>query len=237
MQSSARRSILKYLVFSFIILSSFKSYCQVPVPTQVPTEIQPNQVDPKTLSQTQLSSLLSDKNKENAGKDKNAELEKSTKLDKDSLIKDNIKANSYRPDQTYGIDVFRGAASFDLSELSTPPLDYPIGVGDHIVVSLWGAAEFQESYVVARDGAIFPQGLGKIQVQGLTFDNVRSMIDARFRSAVPAGTNIAISLGQPRSITVNVVGEVISAGPITISVFSNAFNAIAQAGGVTQLEI
>ena len=234
MQRSLSRSILKYSVFIFIILSSFKAYCQPPVLTQNPTEILPNQVDPKNLSQTQLSSLLSDKNKENAGKDKNADLAKNTKLDKDSLIKDNIKADSYRPDQTYGSDVFRGAANFDLSELSTPPLDYPIGVGDHIVVSLWGAAEFQESYVVARDGAIFPQGLGKIQVQGLTFDNVRSIIDSRFRSAVPAGTNIAISLGQPRSINVNVVGEVISAGPITISVFSNAFNAIAQAGGVTK---
>ena len=138
------------------------------------------------------------------------------------------------PDQTFGADVFRGAASFDLSELSTPPLDYPIGVGDNIVVSLWGGAEFQESYVVARDGSIFPQGLGKIQVQGLTFENVRSMIDSRFRTVVPVGTNIGVSLGQPRSINVNVVGEVLSAGPITLSAFSNAFNAIAQAGGVTQ---
>ena len=234
MQRSVRKSILKYPVFFFLIFSSFTAYCQLPVTPQNPTEISPNQVDPKTLSQTQLSSLLSDKNKENTGKDKNAEFAKNTKLDKDSLIKDNIKSNSYRPDQTYGADVFRGAASLDLSELSTPPLDYPIGVGDHIIVSLWGAAEFQESYIVARDGAIFPQGLGKIQVQGLTFDNVRSIIDSRFRSVVPGGTNIAVSLGQPRSININVVGEVVSAGPITLSAFSNAFNAIAQAGGVTQ---
>ena len=234
MQRSVRRFILRYPAFLFLIFSSFTAYCQPPVLQQNPTEILPNQVDPKTLSQTQLSSLLSDKNKENAGQDKNAKFEKNTKLDKDSLIKDNIKSNSYRPDQTYGADVFRGAASLDLSELSTPPLDYPIGVGDHIIVSLWGAAEFQESYIVARDGAIFPQGLGKIQVQGLTFDNVRSIIDSRFRSVVPGGTNIAVSLGQPRSININVVGEVISAGPITLSAFSNAFNAIAQAGGVTQ---
>ena len=234
MQRSHRRSFFRYPLFLFIVFSSFIAYGQPPVINQNPTEILPNQVDPKQLSQTQLSSLLSDKNRENTGKDKNADFGKNTKLDRDSLIKDNIKAESYKPDQTYGADVFRGAASFDLAELSTPPLDYPIGVGDHIVVSLWGAAEFQESYVVARDGAIFPQGLGKIQVQGLTFDNVRSIINARFRSVVPAGTNIAVSLGQPRSINVNVVGEVLMAGPITISVFSNAFNAIAQAGGVTQ---
>lgn len=234
MQRSVHRFILRYPAFLFFIFSSFTAYCQPPVIQQNPTEMLPNQVDPKTLSQTQLSSLLSDKNKENAGKDKNANLVKNNKLDKDSLIKDNIKSSSYRPDQTYGADVFRGAASLDLSELSTPPLDYPIGVGDHIIVSLWGAAEFQESYIVARDGAIFPQGLGKIQVQGLTFENVRSIIDSRFRSVVPAGTNISVSLGQPRSINVNVVGEVVAAGPITLSAFSNAFNAIAQAGGVTQ---
>ena len=136
MQRSQRRSILKYPVFIFIVFCSFKAYCQPPVINQNPTEILPNQVDPKQLSQTQLSSLLSDKNRENTGKDKNADFGKNTKLDRDSLIKDNIKAESYKPDQTYGADVFRGAASFDLAELSTPPLDYPIGVGDHIVVSL-----------------------------------------------------------------------------------------------------
>jgi len=233
MQRLARRFILKFPVLILIVFCSFSAYCQPPVTPQIPSEILPNQVDPTKLSQTQLSSLLSDKNKENAGKDKNAELAKNTKLDKDSSLKDNIKSNLNRPDQTYGSDVFRGSASLDLSELSTPPLDYPIGVGDHIVVSLWGGAEFQESYVVARDGSIFPQGLGKIQVQGLTFENARSMIDSRFRSVVPPGTNIGVSLGQPRSINVNVVGEVISAGPITLSAFSNAFNAIAQAGGVT----
>lgn len=235
MQRSSNRFVLKFLFLISVIFISFTADCQPPV-TPSPSEILPNQVqvDPKTLSQTQLQSLLSDKNKENAGKDKNAGFAKNIKLDKDSLIKDNIKAATYKADQTYGENVFENAAETDLSELSTPPLDYPIGVGDNIVVSLWGAAEFQESYVVARDGAIFPQGLGKIQVQGLTFDNARAIIDSRFRSVVPAGTNISVSLGQPRSINVNVVGEVNSPGPVTVSAFSNAFNVIAHAGGVTK---
>ena len=235
MQRSSNRFVLKFLFLISVIIISFTADCQPPV-TPTPSEILPNQVqvDPKTLSQTQLQSLLSDKNKENAGKDKNAGFAKNNKLDKDSLIKDNIKAATYKADQTYGENVFENAAETDLSELSTPPLDYPIGVGDNIVVSLWGAAEFQESYVVARDGAIFPQGLGKIQVQGLTYDNARAIIDSRFRSVVPAGTNISVSLGQPRSINVNVVGEVNSPGPVTVSAFSNAFNVIAHAGGVTK---
>ena len=79
-------------------------------------------------------------------------------------------------------DLFQNNQILELSQLSTPPLDYPIGVGDNIVVSLWGGADFEESYEVARDGSIFPQGLGKITVQGLTFDNARSIIYDRFKS-------------------------------------------------------
>ena len=234
MQRSPWRIVLKLLVFSFLIFCSVDSYSQVPVNPQVPEEMSPIQIDPKSLSPAQLSSLLSDKNKENQGKDKNADLVRKSKLEKDSIVKDNIKQNSYSVEKTYGADVFQYGSITDVNEMSTPPLDYPIGVGDNIVVSLWGAAEFQESYIVAKDGAIFPQGLGKINVQGLTFDNVRSIIDSRFRSVVPVGTNISVSLGQPRSITVNVVGEVKNGGPVLISAFSNAFNVISRAGGVTQ---
>ena len=234
MRRSPRRLVYKMLAFISIILTSATTQCQPPVNQQMPEEILPSQIDPKTLSPAQLSSLLNDKNRENTGKDKNASTTRSNNLEKDSVVKDNIRQNAYSPEKTFGANVFQYGATTDLSELSTPPLDYPIGVGDHIVVSLWGAAEFQESYVVARDGSIFPQGLGKINVQGLEFNNVRSIIDARFRSVVPPGTNIAISLGQPRSININVVGEVINGGPVTVSAFSNAFNVIARAGGVTE---
>jgi protein involved in polysaccharide export with SLBB domain len=122
---------------------------------------------------------------------------------------------------------------YDIGELSTPPLDYPIGVGDHIVVALWGGGEYQEDYIVARDGAIFPNSLGKISVQGLTFEMARSLIYARFKSVVPANTNIQVTLGQPRTINVNVGGEVENPGPVTVSAFSNAYNVIGLAGGIT----
>ena len=230
-----RRFLFQYLTGIFCSLSSLAAFGQPPVQQQVPVEMTPGTIDPKTLSQSQLSSLLSDKNKENLGKDRTADLKSNnTKLDKDSVIKDNIRSNSYSAEQTYGQNIFSNAATTDLSELSTPPLDYPIGVGDNIVVSLWGGAEFQESYIVARDGAIFPTSLGKINVQGLTFENVRNIVYARFLSVVPPGTNIAVSLGSPRSINVNVVGNVNGPGITTVSAFSNVFNVIARAGGVNQ---
>jgi protein involved in polysaccharide export with SLBB domain len=218
------------IFFNFQPITAFG---QPPVLEQMPREMLPTDLDPKKMSQAQLSALLNDKNTQNTGRDKNAELPKAVKLERDSLIKDKIKENPYSPDKTFGANVFINSSVTDLSELSTPPLDYPIGVGDHIIVALWGAAEFQQSYIVARDGAIFPQGLGKINVQGLTFENMRSVVQGRFRKVVPGGTKIAVSLGQPRSINVNVVGNVNKPGPVTVSAFSNAFNVIAVAGGVT----
>ena len=226
---------IQFLAFLFLCFSSTVVMCQTPLEQQVPAEMSPTQIDPKTLSQSQLSSLLNDKNKENTGRDRTANLKNNTGLlDRDSVIKDNIRSDAYSAEQTYGQNIFSYAASTDLSELSTPPLDYPIGVGDHIVVSLWGGAEFQESYIVARDGAIFPTSLGKINVQGLTFEIVRNIISARFRSVSPPGTNVAVSMGQPRSINVNVVGNVNGPGITTVSAFSNVFNVIARAGGVNQ---
>ena len=156
------------------------------------------------------------------------------KLDKDSTQSDNLKRAYYRADDTYGANIFQNSAMNDVSELSIPPSDYPIGVGDHIIVSLWGGGEYQEDYIVARDGAIFPSGLGKITVQGLTFENAQQLITARFSTAVPAGTNIQVTLGQPRTININVVGEVMNPGPKLLSAFSNAYNAIGLAGGVTE---
>lgn len=231
-----RRFLKRCLLLPLYVLLNQVGWSQPPVLPQIPSEINPGAVDPKSMPQSQLSSLLSDKNKANTGKDRTAELRNrnSTKLDRDSVIKDNIRAKAYSMEQTFGQNAFSNAATTDLSELSTPPLDYPIGVGDNIVVSLWGGAEFQESYIVARDGAIFPTSLGKINVQGLTFENVRNIIYARFRSVVPPGTNIAVSLGQPRSINVNVVGNVENPGITTVSAFSNVFNVIGRAGGVNE---
>ena len=233
MQSAKRRFLIKMLFFIVFNFISLMAFCQPPLEVQIPTEISSGQIDPKNLSQPQLRALLEDQNKE-TGVDKNADFYKNNAIEKDSVVADDVRRSVYSPKKTFGADVFAFAAGTSLTELSTPPLDYPIGVGDHIIVSLWGAAEFQEDYIVARDGAIFPTSLGKISVQGLTFENMRAIVYSRFKSVVPAATNISVSLGQPRSINVNVVGEVNRAGIQTVSAFSNAFQVIGKAGGVTQ---
>ena len=71
-------------------------------------------------------------------------------------------------------------------------------------------------------------------MQGLTFANAKSIIYDRFKKVIPQSTNISVTLGQPRSIVVQVSGNVANPGPIVVSAFTNALNIVAMAGGVTQ---
>ena len=242
MQRFEINCLKKSVLLFFVTLLSISSYGQQPAPTQEQiNEILPNSIDPTQMTKSGFDNYFKDNNqRKNTGNDKNKENPEIIKrlqnksLDKDSTQTDNIKKSNYSREDTYGANIFQNVAMNDVSELSTPPLDYPIGVGDHIVVSLWGGGEYQEDYIVARDGAIFPASLGKITVQGLTFEIARSLIYSRFRSRVPEGTNIQVTLGQPRTINVNVGGEVNNPGPVTVSAFSNAFNVIGLAGGISE---
>ncbi|NOT92845.1 SLBB domain-containing protein [Ferruginibacter sp.] len=222
------------IIFSlFIAVNAGKAQAQPPVkdPSSPETPILPTQ-----LPGAQFYDILKDKNtgtKSTIGGDLNNSLK--NKINKDSLVKEVTPQSANITEETYGMHLFRSGVVATMTDLSTPPLDYPIGVYDQIIVSLWGGAEATLDYTVARDGSIFPTGLGKIYLQGLTFEQVRSLIIQRFKSYVPASTNFTVSLGQPRTISINVAGEVNKQGPVTVSAFTNAFNVIALAGGPTDL--
>lgn len=191
---------------------------------------------PKTqMAPAQLYDMLKDKNAEQkkTGEDANKKLK--DRIEKDSLVKEKTPQSVNPTEDTYGMNLFRTGVVASITELSTPPLDYPIGVYDQIIVSLWNGAEATLDYTVARDGSIFPTSIGKIYLQGLTFEAVRSLLTRRFKAFVPASTNISVSIGQPRTISVNVAGEVKNQGPVVVSAFTNAFNVIALAGGPTNL--
>jgi len=229
--------IVKFLVkkkatvlFFVVALFSLSAYAQQITPSQQSLNA------PSENAGSNSKNIFQDQNQQQieAGADRNKFETADQKRNRNSVKKDTLNQNKYNPNQTYGADIFANAANYDVSELSTPPLDYPIGVDDHIIVALWGGGEYQEDYVVARDGSIFPAGIGKITVQGLTFENARAIIYAKFKSSVPASTHIQITLGQPRSININVAGEVANPGPVTVSAFSNAFNVIGLAGGITE---
>ena len=224
----------------FLLLVFFITGINTHVQAQVIPDIQDLPIDPNVLknaSPADLQNYLKDYNqqKEKAGEDIHKGVaEVGKEITRDSTQRDNYRKRLSDNRSVYGADLFHNKQILELTQLSTPPDDYPIGVGDHIIVSLWGGADFEQDYIVARDGSIFPQGLGKITVQGLTFANVRAIVYDRFRRVVPTTTNISVTLGQPRSIVVQVSGNVESPGPVVVSAFTNALNVVALAGGVTE---
>jgi polysaccharide biosynthesis/export protein len=224
------------VVVSLLVIAGI-SKAQAQPPTRDPSGPDlPALPNSTLLSPGQLNQILTDKSSggsKTIGKELNGALK--NRIDRDSLVREATPQSANPTEQTYGMHLFTGGAVAAITDLSTPPLDYPIGVYDQIIVSLWNGAEATFDYTVARDGSIFPTGLGKIYLQGLTFEQVRSLIIQRFKSYVPATTNITVSLGQPRTISVNVAGEVNKQGPVTVSAFTNAFNIISLAGGPTEL--
>ncbi|MEO6135333.1 MAG: SLBB domain-containing protein [Ginsengibacter sp.] len=235
--SNCKRILLYLFVIPLFLMVGLSS-----VQAQVIPDIQDLPIDPNSLknaSPADLQNYLKDYNqqKQKAGIDIHKgvpELGRKNFIASDSTQKDGFRKRISDPNSVFGSDLFQNRQILELTQLSTPPEDYPIGVGDHIIVSLWGGADFEQDYIVARDGSIFPQGLGKISVQGLTFTNARAIVYDRFRRVIPSSTNIAVSLGQPRTIVVQASGNVQDPGPLVVSAFTNALNIVALAGGVTE---
>lgn len=134
----------------------------------------------------------------------------------------------------FGYDLFSGVPSTFAPATDMPaPKDYPLGPGDDIEVQLFGKQNQHLSLVVQRDGSIqFPE-LGPIQVNGMTFDDMREMLSDRISKQM-IGIKSAITLGPLRSIRVFVLGDVNRPGSYTVSALSTITNALFASGGVAE---
>ncbi len=114
------------------------------------------------------------------------------------------------------------------------PQNYVLGPGDAIYIDVYGASQKTEEVTVSPDGYVVIEDFGPIQVSGLTVEQasarVRSQLGARYSSS-----KIRLSLGQTRTITVNVMGEVKTPGSYTLSAFATVFHALYMAGGPNEI--
>lgn len=137
--------------------------------------------------------------------------------------------------RVFGRDIFnKKNLSFEPNMNIATPSNYRLGPGDAVYVEIYGASQKSLESTVSPDGTITIEGYGPVQVSGLTV----AQANARLRSTVGArysSSQIKITVGQTRTIMVNVMGEVKAPGTYTLSAFSTVFHALYMAGGINDL--
>ena len=135
----------------------------------------------------------------------------------------------------YGRSLFnRAVSTFAPTDDAPVPDEYRLGVGDQLVVQLFGKENATYTLSVGRDGNInFPK-LGAITVSGLTFEDSRALIDTRIEQQL-IGVEAVVTLGRLRAISVFMAGEVRTPGAYSVSALTTVTQALFQAGGVNNI--
>lgn len=135
----------------------------------------------------------------------------------------------------FGHDVFRSKALTFESSMNIPtPSTYTLGAGDEVVLDIYGSSQSSNSYKITPDGSINIHNIGPVNIAGMTVPQAQAKIYKSIGQHYQ-GSNIKLTVGQTRSITVNILGEVEVPGTYTVSAFSTIFNCLYLAGGITDL--
>ena len=143
--------------------------------------------------------------------------------------------NTINGKRVFGRDIFnQKALSFEPNMNIATPTSYIVGPGDKVFVDVYGGSQKSEQMEVGPDGSIVVTGYGPIHIAGLSVAaanaKIKQTLGKRYSSS-----KIRMTLGQTRTIMVNVMGEVMAPGTYTLSAFASVFHALYMAGGVNGL--
>ena len=162
-----------------------------------------------------------------------------TEEDVDFVFDDNEESDYeeqlFNGKRVFGRDIFnKDNLTFEPAMNIATPQNYVLGPGDNVKVDIYGASQASNVYTISPDGDITISGYGPVNVSGLTV----SQAQARLRSTLGSrysSSSIKMGLGQTRTITINVMGEVQAPGTYTLSAFASVFHALYMAGGVSEI--
>lgn len=138
----------------------------------------------------------------------------------------------------FGYNFFLSRDSLKIWENLPAPSNYVLGPGDELVVSLWGETQIRNSFTVSRDGKIYDDKVGLLNIAGKDLEAARKYLKTQFGRVYSTlnGSNptafIDVSLGELKSINVNFIGEIRYPGVHTIHPFSSVILGLIQVGGV-----
>ena len=151
------------------------------------------------------------------------------------VIRDYLKARDEYEKRSkkkiFGHELFQNEAlTFEPAMNIATPQNYVLGAGDAVYIDIYGASQKTVEETITPDGYVVVEDFGPIQLAGLTVEQasarVKSKLSTRYSSS-----SIQFSVGQTRTITVNVMGEVNTPGSYTLSAFATVFHALYMAGG------
>lgn len=154
-------------------------------------------------------------------------------LDIDSLI---YYQNYFRDEnEIFGHNLFNNTyLTFEPNQNMATPVNYQLGAGDKVVIDVWGASQQTLEQTISPDGVVVIEGVGPIKLAGMSVQQATETVKAKL-GAFYADCQFSLALGETRTITVQVMGEVNVPGTYTLSSLSSAFNALYAAGGINDI--
>ena len=178
----------------------------------------------KARSQSEAVTLETSQEPEGVIQLKQAKKDEETEIDKTKQI--------------FGHDFFSSKGLSIIPSINAPaPANYILGPGDDITIDVWGNSTAKINSVVARDGTILINGVGPVAIGGMTIKRAESTLKTRLSRIygdIGSSTHIKLSLNRARSITVNVVGDVVVPGAYALPALAQVTSALFMAGGVEE---
>lgn len=126
--------------------------------------------------------------------------------------------------------------TFEPSVNIATPLNYRLGPGDEVIIDIWGASQNTLREQISPDGTINIAGIGPLYLSGMTINESQQYLTRELRRIYSDENNqIRVTLGNTRTIQINVMGEVVQPGTYSLSSFSTMFHALYRAGGVNDI--
>ncbi len=156
-------------------------------------------------------------------------------VDSLALLEQLLEQQQKEKSKIFGHDIFNNEnLTFESPMNIATPQNYVLGAGDVVNIEIYGGSQESISQAISPDGYITIEGFGPIQLSGLTVSQAQARLRSQLGSSYQS-SQIRMSVGQTRTITINVAGEVRMPGTYTLSAFATVFHALYMAGGTNDL--
>lgn len=190
----------------------------------------------KLMKQYGLSS--SDLNRRDSGSSLNESVQVSPLAyeDTEEYLQNELKKSDEKAKgpQRFGLTLFSDKSNKATNSSIPVPDFYVLGAGDELLVQIFGKQSSSESLMVERDGTIVLPELGPVVVAGLTFSEAKALVADRIKKQI-LGVDVAVSMGELKTITIFVAGEAKKPGSYNVPALSTITQALTWAGGISDI--